>query len=68
MFTGCSHDEVCGDVPSRVASVLLLWNPGVCPANRRDPPLAGLLASGPFLKDQLLALVERHIRVAEQAR
>ena len=45
-----------------------LWNPGVCPANRRDPPLAGLLASGPFLKDQLLALVERHIRVAEQAR
>ena len=28
------------------------------PANRRDPPLAGLLASGPFLKDKLLALVE----------
>jgi hypothetical protein len=35
-----------------------LWNPGVCPANRRDPLLAGLLASGPFLKDKLLALVE----------
>jgi uncharacterized membrane protein YfcA len=28
----------------------------------------GLLANGPFLKDQLLALVEPHIRVAEQAR
>ncbi len=37
-------------------------------ANRRDPLLSGLLASGPFLKDQLLALVEPHIRVAEQAR
>jgi len=37
-------------------------------ANRRDPLLTGLLASGPFLKDQLLALVEPHIRVAEQAR
>jgi myo-inositol-1(or 4)-monophosphatase len=37
-------------------------------ANRRNPLLSGLLASGPFLKDQVLALVEAHIRVAEQAR
>jgi myo-inositol-1(or 4)-monophosphatase len=37
-------------------------------ANRRDPLLSGLLASGPFLKDQLLALVEPHIGVAGQAR
>ncbi|MGA2219721.1 MAG: 3'(2'),5'-bisphosphate nucleotidase CysQ [Terracidiphilus sp.] len=37
-------------------------------ANRRDPLLSGLLASGPFLKDQLLALVEPHLKVAEQAR
>ena len=37
-------------------------------ANRRDPLLSGLLATGPFLKDELLALVEPHIRVAEQAR
>ncbi|MGA7907272.1 MAG: 3'(2'),5'-bisphosphate nucleotidase CysQ, partial [Candidatus Sulfotelmatobacter sp.] len=37
-------------------------------ANRRDPLLSGLLASGPFLKDKLLALVEPYIRVAEQAR
>jgi len=29
-------------------------------ANRRDPLLSGLLASGPFLKDELLALVEAH--------
>jgi myo-inositol-1(or 4)-monophosphatase len=36
-------------------------------ANRRDPLLSGLLASGPLLKDQLLALVEPRIR-AEQAR
>ena len=36
-------------------------------ANRRDPLLSGLLASGPFLKNELLALVEPHIRVAEQA-
>jgi myo-inositol-1(or 4)-monophosphatase len=33
--------------------------------NRRDPLLSGLLASGPFLKDQLLALVEPHIPVIE---
>jgi myo-inositol-1(or 4)-monophosphatase len=37
-------------------------------ANRRDPLLSGLLASGPFLKNELLALVEPHIHVAEQAR
>jgi len=37
-------------------------------ANRRDPLLSGLLACGPFLKEQLLALVEPHIRVSEQAR
>jgi myo-inositol-1(or 4)-monophosphatase len=37
-------------------------------ANRRDPLLSGLLACGPFLKDDLLALVDPHIRVAEQAR
>jgi myo-inositol-1(or 4)-monophosphatase len=37
-------------------------------ANRRDPLLSGLLASGPFLKDKLLALVEPYIRVAEQDR
>jgi myo-inositol-1(or 4)-monophosphatase len=37
-------------------------------ANRRDPLLSGLLASGPFLKDSLLALVEPHLHVAEEAR
>ncbi len=37
-------------------------------ANRRNPLLSGLLASGPLLKDQLLALVEPHIRVTESAR
>ena len=37
-------------------------------ANRRDPLLSGLVASGPFLKDQLLVLLEPHIRVAKQAR
>jgi myo-inositol-1(or 4)-monophosphatase len=30
-------------------------------ANRRDPLLSGLLASGPFLKEPLLALVEPHL-------
>jgi myo-inositol-1(or 4)-monophosphatase len=30
-------------------------------ANRRNPLLSGLLASGPFLKDQLLTLVEPYI-------
>lgn len=37
-------------------------------ANRRDPLLSGLLASGPFLKQELLALVEPHIRVGAPAR
>lgn len=37
-------------------------------ANRRDPLLSGLLACGPFLKENLLALVEPHIRVPEQTR
>jgi myo-inositol-1(or 4)-monophosphatase len=37
-------------------------------ANRRDPLLSGLLASGPFLKEPLLALVEPHLRVPQQAR
>jgi myo-inositol-1(or 4)-monophosphatase len=37
-------------------------------ANRRDPLLSGLLASGPFLKDELLALVEPHIRLVAQPR
>jgi myo-inositol-1(or 4)-monophosphatase len=37
-------------------------------ANRRDPLLSGLLASGPFLKDELLALLEPHLRLAEQTR
>jgi myo-inositol-1(or 4)-monophosphatase len=32
-------------------------------ANRRNPLLSGLLASGPFLKEQLLALVETHLRI-----
>jgi myo-inositol-1(or 4)-monophosphatase len=36
-------------------------------ANRRDPLVSGMLASGPFLRDSLLALVEPHIPVAEQA-
>ena len=34
-------------------------------ANRRNPLLSGLLASGPLLKDELLALVEPQIGVAE---
>ncbi len=37
-------------------------------ANHRDPLLSGLLASGPFLKDELLALLEPHIRLAESTR
>ena len=37
-------------------------------ANRRDPLLSGLLASGPFLKHALLALVEPHLGVPEQTR
>jgi len=30
--------------------------------------LSGLLASGPLLKEQVLALVEPHLRLAEPAR
>jgi len=37
-------------------------------ANRRDPLLSGLLACGPFLKDQLFTLVDPHLRPAEPAR
>ncbi len=37
-------------------------------ANRRDPLLSGLLACGPFLKDELLALLEPHVPLAGQAR
>ena len=37
-------------------------------ANHRNPLLSGLLACGPLLKDELLALVEPHIRVTEPAR
>jgi myo-inositol-1(or 4)-monophosphatase len=33
-------------------------------ANRRDPLLSGLIACGPFLKDELLSLVEPRITVA----
>ncbi len=37
-------------------------------ANRRNSLLSGLLACGPFLKNELLALIEPHIPVAEQSR
>jgi myo-inositol-1(or 4)-monophosphatase len=37
-------------------------------ANRRNPLLSGLLASGALLKDQLISLVDPHLRVPEQAR
>ena len=37
-------------------------------ANRRDPLLSGLLASGPSLKDALLALLEPHIPVVNGLR
>ncbi len=37
-------------------------------ANRRDSLLSGLLASGPYLKDKLIALVEPHLPVAQQTR
>jgi myo-inositol-1(or 4)-monophosphatase len=37
-------------------------------ANRRNPLLTGLLACGPFLKDELLSLVQPHISVIEQPR
>jgi myo-inositol-1(or 4)-monophosphatase len=36
--------------------------------NRRDPSLSGLLASGPFLKNQLIALIEPQLRVADSTR
>lgn len=35
-------------------------------ANRRDPLLSGLLASGFALKEPLLAMLEAHLRVTEQ--
>jgi myo-inositol-1(or 4)-monophosphatase len=34
-------------------------------ANRRDPLLSGLLACGPFLKDELLAILEPHFEQAK---
>jgi myo-inositol-1(or 4)-monophosphatase len=37
-------------------------------ANRRNPLLSGLLASGPLLKEKVLALVEPHLRLVEPAR
>jgi myo-inositol-1(or 4)-monophosphatase len=37
-------------------------------ANRRDPLLSGLLASGPFLQGPLLTLVEPHIHATEHSR
>lgn len=37
-------------------------------ANRRNPLLSGLLASGLLLKEQVLALVEPHLRLAEPTR
>ena len=36
-------------------------------ANRPDPLLSGLLASGPLLKDKLLSLVEPHIMLASSS-
>ena len=36
--------------------------------NRRSPRIAGLMACGPFLKDELIALLERHTSIPEQAR
>ncbi|HET9408080.1 MAG TPA: 3'(2'),5'-bisphosphate nucleotidase CysQ [Candidatus Sulfotelmatobacter sp.] len=36
-------------------------------ANRQDPLLSGLLACGPLMKDELLALVEPHIRLTTTA-
>jgi len=36
--------------------------------NRRDPLLSGLLASGPCLRDPLLALAEPYLRPGEQTR
>jgi myo-inositol-1(or 4)-monophosphatase len=37
-------------------------------ANRRDPLLSGLLASGPYLKEQVVALTDPYVRLAEHSR
>ncbi|MFZ1011131.1 MAG: 3'(2'),5'-bisphosphate nucleotidase CysQ [Candidatus Sulfotelmatobacter sp.] len=37
-------------------------------ANRHDPLLSGLIASGPFLRERLLTLVEPHIHAIEHSR
>ncbi|HZQ95610.1 MAG TPA: 3'(2'),5'-bisphosphate nucleotidase CysQ [Candidatus Sulfotelmatobacter sp.] len=37
-------------------------------ANRRNPLLSGLLACGPFLKDELLGMLEPHFEPAKQGR
>jgi myo-inositol-1(or 4)-monophosphatase len=37
-------------------------------ANRRDPLLTGLLACGPYLKEELLALVEPHLHLPGRTR
>jgi myo-inositol-1(or 4)-monophosphatase len=37
-------------------------------ANRRDPLLSGLIASGPFLREALLTLIEPHIHAIEHSR
>jgi myo-inositol-1(or 4)-monophosphatase len=37
-------------------------------ANHRNPLLSGLLASGPFLKDELLTLIGPYLHVAESTR
>ncbi|HKU25371.1 MAG TPA: inositol monophosphatase family protein, partial [Candidatus Sulfotelmatobacter sp.] len=36
-------------------------------ANRRNPLLSGLLASGPNLKEQVVTLTDPYVRVAEQS-
>ena len=62
-------DVVAGVALVRSAGGLVgILDKGTLTANRRDPLLSGLLASGPFLKDKLLSLVEPHIRMAEEAR
>ena len=35
-------------------------------SNRRDPLLSGLLAGGPYRKNQVIAITERYVRVADQ--
>jgi myo-inositol-1(or 4)-monophosphatase len=37
-------------------------------ANRRDPLLPGLLAGGPYLKDQVIKIAEPYVRMAQQTR